>query len=40
MVDEQKMQGFLEYLEESDSDDEVIQKYRYVAKSIKIIENI
>ena len=40
VVDEQKIQGFLEYIEESDSDDEVIQKYRYVAKSIKIIENI
>jgi len=40
VVDEPKMQGFIDYIEESDSDTEVIQKYRYVAKSIKIIENI
>ena len=40
VVDEPKMQGFIDYIEESDSDTEVIQKYRYIAKSIKIIENI
>lgn len=40
IVDEQKMQGFLEYIEESETDSEILDKYRYVAKSVKIIENI
>lgn len=40
IVDEQKMQGYLEYIEDSDTDSEMKEKYRYVAKSVKIIENI
>lgn len=40
IVDEQKMKGFAEYIEESDTDSEILDKYRYVAKSVKIIENI
>lgn len=40
IVDEQKMQGYLEYIEDSDTDSELKEKYRYVAKSVKIIENI
>ena len=40
IVDEQKLQGILEYIEESDTDDEIRKKYRYVAKTLKIIENI
>lgn len=34
------MQGYLEYIEDSDTDSEMKEKYRYVAKSVKIIENI
>lgn len=40
IVDEKKMQGYLEYIEDSDTDSEMKEKYRYVAKSVKIIENI
>ena len=40
IVDEQKMQGYLEYIEDSDTDSEMKEKYRYVVKSVKIIENI
>ena len=40
IVDEKKMKGYLEYLEESYSDDEVMEKYHYIASSLKIVENI
>lgn len=40
IVNEERMQGYLSYIEESQNDEEIVRKYRYVAKSLKIIENM
>lgn len=40
IVDEERMQGYLEYVEESKNKEEIVKRYQYIANSLKIIENI
>lgn len=40
IVDEDRMKGYLSYVEETKDEEEIIKKYHYVANSLKIIENI
>ena len=40
VIDEGKMQGYLSYLEESQDDEEIQNKFKYIANSLKLVENM
>lgn len=40
VVDEERVQGYLAYIEESRNEEEIRKKYRYAAEILKTIENI
>ncbi len=40
VVDEERVQGYLAYIEESKDEEEIRKKYRYAAEILKTIENI
>lgn len=40
VVDEERVQGYLAYIEESKDEEEIQKKYRYAAEILKTIENI
>lgn len=40
IVDEERLKGYLSYLDESYDDSEMRSKYRYIAQSLKPVENI
>ena len=40
VVDEERVQGYLAYIEESKNEEEIRKKYRYAAEILKTIENI
>jgi|GEM_PF-6851890 len=40
IIDEERTNRYLSYLEEAQSNEEIIKRYKYIAKDLKIVENI
>lgn len=40
VIDEEKIKGYLSYLEESQDDNEIQNKFKYIANSLKLVENM
>lgn len=40
VVDKDRMQGYLTYIEDSKTEEEILKKYHYAAKTLKTIENV